>query len=123
MIRAVFAALVGVTVTVALAYAALVVMLVATVGLPLGSQPRSPGATEYAVMLVGAAAAAAIGTKASLRLAEPQPQIAVRCLAVMLPLIMLWGFFGSSGWPPWWGGALACAMVAGVFTAGRRSLI
>ena len=115
------ATLVGVVVTIALTYGALLVLLLVTAGIPLGAEAHSPGALEYAVMLVASAAAAAIGAKTTLRLANRQSQTAIRLLAVALPLLMVWGFFGSSGWPRWWGPALAAAMVAGVLAVGRKS--
>ena len=106
--------------TIALAYGALVVLFLASVGIPLGAEAHSPSATEYALMLVGAAGAAAIGTKTTVRLAKRQPQPAVRLLAVALPLLMSRAFFGSTGWPQWWGTALAAAMLGGVLAAGRK---
>ena len=120
MLIVVVAMLVGVVATITLAYGAAVLILLAAVGIPLGAEPHSPSAIEYGVMLCAAAGSAAIGRSAAVRVARHRQKPAVRLLALALPLLSWWAFFGSPGWPPWWGSALAAALLTGVLASGVR---
>lgn len=112
-LRAAFAAVIGALAALTLAYLAAVVVLLVTVGIPLGAQPRNPTAVEYIVLLLAGAAASAAGANVAERIGRPYQRPALIMLACLLPLLLVWLFFDSPGWPVWWGPALGAAMAAG----------
>lgn len=124
--RTAAAVAVGVLVAVLLAYLALVVFVLATIGIPLGSQPATLTGSEYAVLLVLAGSAAAVGGRAAARIARERRRVAVSAVCAIVAIVMLWGFSGRNSWPEWWGLAAAAVMVVGVYIGGsvwqRRSM-
>lgn len=116
--RAVLAAIIGAAAALALLYLAAVVVLLVTIGIPLGAQARSPTPVEYMVLLLAGGAAGAAGARVAARIATPYQRLAMIILACLLPAFLVFMFFNSPGWPPWWGPALGTAMAAGTaFTA------
>lgn len=124
--RTAAAVAVGVLVAVLLAYLALVVFVLATIGIPLGAQPATLTGSEYAVLLVLAGGAAAVGGRAAARIARERRRVAVSAVCTIVAIVMLWGFSGRNSWPEWWGLAAAAVMVVGVYIGGsvwqRRSM-
>jgi hypothetical protein len=117
-LRTVLAIAVGVVVAGMLWYGGLVVVVLVTIGIPLGSQPRPVTPTEYAVMLVLAAAAAGIGARTAASIARQSSRTAVAAVSLVLAVAMLWGFSGRNAWPDWWGPAMAAVMVVGAWVGG-----
>ena len=95
-------------------YLGLIVVLLVTIGIPLGAQPRPSTPGELAVMLVLAVCAAAGGGRTAARIDRGAPAPAVIAVAVILAAGMLWGFSGRNAWPDWWGPATGLAMGIGV---------
>ena len=112
LLRAALAAVIGALAALALEYLAAVVVLLVTVGIPLGAQPRSPTPVEYIVLLLAGAAAGAAGAGVAARAATPYQRPALIILTCSLPPFLVWLFFNSPGWPAWWGPALGAAMAA-----------
>jgi hypothetical protein len=118
LLRPVSAVVAGITVAVILYYIALIVFVLVTLGIPLGSQPRALTPLDNVVLLTLAVVAAAVGGRAASRL-NPSGRVAsVGAVCVALALGAIWGFYGSVGWPPWWGAAMALAMSAGAWYGG-----
>ena len=120
--RAALAAVIGALAALALEYLAAVVVLLVTVGIPLGVQPRQPTPVEYIVLLLSGAAAAAAGATVAARVAAPYQRLALVILACLLPPFLVWLFFNSPGWPAWWGPALGAAMAAGAAITAASAL-
>ena len=122
LLRAALAAVIGALAALALEYLAAVVVLLVTVGIPLGAQPRSPTPVEYIVLLLAGAAAAAAGAGVAARAATPYQRPALIILTCLLPPFLIWLFFNSPGWPAWWGPALGAAMAAGTAITAMSAL-
>jgi hypothetical protein len=101
-----------------LGYFALVVFVLATIGIPLGAQPEPLAGIEYAVLLVLAGGAAAVGGRAAARVARERRRVSVWGVCAILAVGMLWGFSGRNSWPEWWGPAAAAVMVVGAYVGG-----
>ena len=114
-LRLALAVIVGVVVAVLLSYAVLIVFLLTTIGIPLGAESRPLTATDSAILLVAAAVAAAVGARTSASIARERGRWAVWGVAVILAVMMAWGFSGLNSWPKGWGIAVAVAMTAGCF--------
>jgi hypothetical protein len=119
--RTVIAAIVGVLSAVLLWYFGLVIFVLTTIGIPLGSASRPQTATESLILLMLAAAAAAVGGRSAARIARAQRQASVWAVCAILAAIMVWGFSGRNSWPDWWGPAIAIAMAIGAYVGGLRS--
>jgi len=113
MMRVALAIVVGVLVGAIVAQLGAIVFLLATVGIPLGAQPRELVAYEYVILLAIGACAAAGGAQAAVRIARARGPLVALVLAGLLPLLVLYGFSGPSMWPAWWGSALAGAAGVG----------
>lgn len=113
MLRTILAIAAGVVVAVLLWYLGLVVVLLVTIGIPLGAQPRPSTPGELAVMLVLAICAAAAGGRTAARIGRRARVGTVLAVAVILAAGLLWGFSGRNAWPDWWGPATALAMGIG----------
>lgn len=98
-----------------LAYIGAVIVLLVTVGIPLGAPRHDPTATEYAVLLTFAGGASAIGGRAATRLAPSFSRRTVAlALGTILAALVLWAFSGEGvQWPRWWAPTLAVTMAAG----------
>ena len=120
-LRTLLAIVAGVVTAAIVEYVGMVVFVLATIGIPLGSQPRPLTPGEYAVLLVLAAGAAAIGGRAAASIARHSPHKAVGSVSVVLAVGMLWGFSGRNAWPDWWGPAMAAVMVVGACVGGTLS--
>jgi hypothetical protein len=118
MLRAAGALVVGVGVTVVLAYAATVAFVLASIGIPLGSQPSPLTTVQYAVLLALGGAAAAAGGAAAARISRERRGAVVALVSLTLATGMLWAFSGQNAWPDWWGPATAAAMGAGACAGG-----
>lgn len=117
-LRLIVSVLAGMTVAVVLFYVAVIAFVLVTRGIPLGSEPRGSTPVENAVLLGLAAAAGAIGAGVA-RLVNPgEHRTSVAALGIVLAVGAIWGFRGSSGWPEWWGPAMALAMTAGAWCGG-----
>jgi len=116
--RTAAAVAVGVFVAVLLGYFALVVFVLATIGIPLGAQPEPLAGIEYAVLLVLAGGAAAVGGRAAARVARERRRVSVWGVCAILAVGMLWGFSGRNSWPEWWGPAAAAVTVVGAYVGG-----
>ena len=122
VLRATLGAVIGAAVALALEYLAAVVVLLATVGIPLCAQPHSPTPVEHMVLLLAGATAAAAGARIAVRIATPYQRLALIMLACSLPPFIVWLFFNSPGWPAWWGPALGAAMAAGTAITAASAL-
>jgi hypothetical protein len=109
---------VGVFVALLLGYLGLVVFVLATIGIPLGAQPKPLTGSQYAVLLVLAGVAAAIGARAAARVAGDRRRVSVAGVCAILAGTILWGFSGRSSWPEVWGPSVAAAMVVGAYIGG-----
>lgn len=117
--RAVLATLTGALVTIVLAYLGAIVLLVARMGIPLGSEGREPTGGEYLALLVIAGAAAAIGGHIAAGTARQQSRSVVTVLSALLAGGAMWGFTSSaSHWPAWWAPALAVVAAVGTWLGG-----
>ena len=103
----------GVIVAILLSYLALLVFMLATVGIPLGAESRPLTVTQSVTLLVGAVVASAVGARTSARIARERPRWAVLGVGVILAGMMIVGFSGRNSWPDGWGIAVAAAMAAG----------
>lgn len=118
-LRNVFAVAVGAAVACLLAYLGAVVVLLVTVGIPLGSAARDPTPSEYGAYLAVAAIASAIGGRTAAAIARASRGV-VPSVAALVATVMLWGFTGEGvQWPAWWAPAVALAMAGGALTAAR----
>jgi hypothetical protein len=120
-LRTVIAAIVGVLSAVLLWYFGLVIFVLTTIGIPLGSESRPQTPTESLILLLLAGAAAAVGGRIAARIAGARRQAAVWAVCAMLGAIMVWGFSGRNSWPDWWGPAVALSMVVGAYIGGVSS--
>lgn len=120
-LRVGLAVLAGALVSIVLAYVGLLVLLLATRGIPLGATPRETTPGEYLALLLIAAVAAAIGRLVAVNAAPQHGRAVAWMLAITLAIIMLWGFSGSPGWPSWWGPAVASTFGTGVWLGGIRT--
>ena len=109
---------VGFFVAVVLAYVGVVVFVLASRGIPLGTQPVPLNGREYAVLLLLAGAAATTGGRVAANIAAQWRRSSVTGVSVLLAAVMLLGFGGTNSWPDWWGPAIAAAMVAGTCIGG-----
>ena len=113
-LRTVAAVVLGAMIAILLAYAGAVVMLLATVGIPLGSVPWTPSAGEYGVLLLIAGTAALIGGRVARRIARASSRTPAIILAVLLGMTMMVGFSQpGTQWPTWWGASTAVVMAVG----------
>lgn len=119
--RSILAVVAGVAVAVMLWYLGLVAVVLVTIGIPLGAQPRSSTPGELAVMLVLAACAAAVGGRTAANVGRGSATAVVAMVAAILAAGALWGFSGRNAWADWWGPAVALAMGAGAFAGLARS--
>ena len=118
-LRAVAAILAGVLVTVVLAYLGTIVLVLATIGLPLGSPGREPTSGEYLGLLLIAGAAAVIGGHIAAGIARSHSTPAIIAVAAFLTGGALWGFSKpASQWPAWWAPVLAIVAAAGTWLGG-----
>ena len=105
--------------TLVLAYLGAIVLLVARIGIPLGSEGREPTRGEYLGLLVIAGGAAAIGGHIAAGIARRQSRSVVIVQAALLACGALWGFTSpASQWPAWWAPALAAAAAGGTWLGG-----
>ena len=119
-LRLALAIIAGVVVTILLSYIALIVLVLITVGIPLGAESRPLTATGASILLVVAAAASAIGARTAARIARTQHRMAMGGVAVLLTLMMVWGFSGRNSWPHGWGPAVGVAMLLGCLLGASR---
>jgi hypothetical protein len=121
-LRNVLAVVVGAAVACLLGYIGAVIVLLSTVGIPLGSPGRDPTPREYAVYLVVSSIGSAIGGRTAARLAPRASRRRIGlAVAAGLALLMLWGFSGEGvQWPAWWAPALALSMGGGALVATVR---
>ena len=118
-LRALLATITGALVTIVLAYLSAIVLLVARMGIPLGSKGREPTPAEYLGLLLTAGGAAAIGGHIAAGIARQQSRSVVTVLAALLAGSALWGFTNpASQWPAWWGPVLAAVAVVGTWLGG-----
>lgn len=109
----------GAVVAILLAYLGAIVLIVARMGIPLGSEGRSPTSGEYVGLLLVAGGAAAIGGHIGAGIARQHGRSVAAVLAAFLGVGALWGFTGSaSNWPAWWAPALAAFASAGAWMGG-----
>ena len=124
-LRTAAAVAVGAFAALLLGYLAVVIFVLATIGIPLGAQPEPLTAIQYAVLLVLAGGAAAVGGRAAARIAHERRRVAVSAVCAIVAIVMLWGFSGRNSWPEWWGLAAAAVMVVDAYIGGsvwqRRS--
>jgi hypothetical protein len=114
---------VGAALALLLAYLGMVVFVLVTIGIPLGSQPRPMTAAEYVVLLGIGIGAAALGGHAAARVARDSHSPAVWGVCAVLAVVMVWGFSGRNAWPDWWGPASGAVMAIGARIGGSlRSL-
>lgn len=117
-LRALGATITGALVAVALAYLGAVVLLVARVGIPLGSEGREPTSGEHLGLLVIGGSAAAIGGHFAAGIAHQQSRV-ITILAASLAGGTWWGFANPSAqWPAWWGPVLGAVAAAGAWLGG-----
>jgi hypothetical protein len=112
-LRLAIAVVAGVVVAILLSYAAAIVFVLATVGIPLGAESRPLTTAGSAILLLAAAAAGAAGAHTATRVARDRPRVAVGAVGAILALMMIWGFSGRNSWPQGWGYAVAAAIAAG----------
>lgn len=117
--RSVIAVALGLVVSIAGAWAGAIVVLLVTMGIPLGAEARDPSAAALASFLGLSAAAAWAGGRTAAATA-PQSRAVVPLLCAILAGLMIWGFWGSPGWPAWWGAATGATMAAGAWMGNRR---
>ena len=118
-LRALLATITGALVTIVLAYVGAIVLLVARLGIPLGSDGREPTRGEYLGLLLIAGGAAAIGGHIAAGTARQQRRSVVTVQAALLAGGALWGFTSpASQWPAWWAPALAGAAAVGTWLGG-----
>src|SRR5688572_10072722 len=96
----------GVVVAVLLVYLGLGVFVLATIGIPLGADPKPLTGSQYGILLVVAGGAAAVGGRTAARVAREHARVSVWGVCGTLAVLMLWGFSGRNSWPEWWGGAV-----------------
>jgi hypothetical protein len=102
-LRALFATLAGAVITLVLAYFGAISLLVARIGIPLGSEGHEPTWAEYVGLLLVAGGAAAIGGHIAAGMARHQTTSVITVLAALLAGGGLWGFTSpASQWPRWW---------------------
>jgi hypothetical protein len=117
--RALVATITGALVTIVLAYLGAIVLLVARMGIPLGSEGRDPTRGEYVGLLMIAGGAAAIGGHIAAGLARQRRRTVVSVLAAFLAGGALWGFTSpASQWPAWWAPVLAAVAAFGTWLGG-----
>lgn len=118
-LRALFATITGALVSVVLAYLGAVVLLVARVGIPLGSEGREPTGGEYLGLLLLGGGGAAIGGHIAAGLAHQQSRVVITVLAASLAGGALWSFTNpASQWPAWWAPVLGAVAAAGTWLGG-----
>lgn len=118
--RLVGAIVAGSAVAVVLAWLGAVIIVLSTMGIPLGSTGRAPSPGEYALLLLSGGVAAAAGGGVARAVAVPGERAAAPAVAAVLAAGYLWGFSRpASHWPAWWGPALA-AVAAAAVVAGAR---
>jgi hypothetical protein len=114
------AAVTGLLVTTVMAYLGAVALLLARMGIPLGSEGRDPTAGEYLGLLAIAGVAAAIGGHIAAGIARHHSRFVVAAQAALLAGGAVWSFLRpASHWPGWWGPALAVAVAAGTWLGGE----
>ena len=119
-LRAPLATITGALVTIVLAYLGAIVLLVARMGIPLGSKGREPTRGEYLGLLLIAGGAAAIGGHIAAGTARQQRRSVVTVQAALLAGGALWGFTSpASQWPAWWAPALAAVAAVGTWLGGE----
>lgn len=118
LLRAAGALAAGVGLTLVLAYAATVAVVLAVIGIPLGAQPSPLTAVQHAVLLALGGAAAAAGGLVAARISRERGRVVVALVSLALATGMLWAFSGQNAWPDWWGPAAAAAMGAGAWAGG-----
>ncbi|HJR59911.1 MAG TPA: hypothetical protein VJ813_10945 [Vicinamibacterales bacterium] len=122
-LRAAIATITGIVVSIVLAYLGAILMLVARIGIPLGSDGRELLGGEYAALLVMAGGAAAAGGHIAAGLARQHARSVVTAQAVLLAGGALWGFTSpESQWPVWWAAVLAAVAAAGTGLGGLTRL-
>jgi hypothetical protein len=108
------AAAAGLVVTILLAYAGAIVLLVATLGIPLGAEAQETTPAQYAWLLAIAAAASVIGGRVATRVSRRGSRGSAVTLSATLIAGSLWGFTRpGSQWPGWWPPTLAIVVGAG----------
>jgi hypothetical protein len=118
-LRALLATITGALVTIVLAYLGAIVLLVARIGIPLGSEGREPTRGEYLGLLLIAGGAATIGGHIAAGIARQQGGAVVIVLAAFLAGGAFWGFTNpASQWPAWWAPVLAAGAAVGTWLGG-----
>jgi hypothetical protein len=118
-VRAFFATVAGAVITVVLAYFGAIALLVARIGIPLGSEGREPTSGEYLGLLLISGGAAAIGGHIAAGVARRHSGAVVIVLAAFLAGGALWGLTDpASRWPAWWAPVLAAVAAVGTGLGG-----
>lgn len=112
-VRLAAAVVAGVLVAIVLSYVALIVVVLATIGIPLGAESRPLTVNQSAMLLTAAVVASAVGARTSARIARQRSRWAVLGVGIILAGTMIVGFSGRNSWPDGWGFAVAAAMAAG----------
>lgn len=118
-LRVGFAIAAGVVIAMVLAYLATIVVVLLTIGIPLGSESRPLTAWQATLFLVSGGAAAFVGARVARRIARDR--VVTTVVAVLLAGLMLWGFSGRNAWPDWWGPVVAMTMAFGAWFSGSRA--
>src|SRR5687767_11392190 len=112
-------AVIGTLVTLLIAYIAAVVVVLATIGIPLGAEARPLTRVQSVLLLGGCTLAAMAGGRVAKRVGRHTRSADIWALCVVLAALMMWGFSGRNAYPDWWGPAVAATMVVGAGIGGR----
>jgi hypothetical protein len=83
-----------------------------------GSQGRPPATADFIAYLAGAAAGAFCGTALAVRVARRSPGWHAGAVTLVLAMISILGYrTAESGWPSWFGFAMAAAWAIGALAA------
>ena len=118
-LRVAIAVLAGLIASIVLAYAATVLIVLATIGIPLGAESRPLTIVQATLLLVAVAASAFLGGRAARRLAPFGDRIVAIGLSAVLFTSVLWGFSGRNSWPAWWGPVTGVVMALGAWLGSR----
>jgi uncharacterized membrane protein YfcA len=103
-----------------LSYAATAVIVLATIGIPLGAEARPLTTIQATLLLVASAVSAFLGGRITARLTGSGRFVAI-ALSGALFASMLWGFNGRNSWPAWWGPATGLVMALGAWLGNRTA--